>query len=89
MEEVIKQVLNMIMAINMTDAPEEGEERDALDSLQWSVVKVKVLLKMLRMLTLEKSLGLMPFMSHSVYSHMVHHLNMILDVLTEVGQHSD
>ena len=85
LEEVINQLPNVIMAIDMTDAPEEGKERDALDSLQWSIAKVKVLLEMLQMSTPEKSLGLMLFVSHSVYSHMVRHLNVILDALTEVS----
>ena len=85
LEEVIDQLPNVIMAIDTTDAPEEGEERDALDSLQWSVAKVKVLLEMLRMSTPEKSLGLMPFVSRSVYSHMVRHLDVIPDALTEVS----
>lgn len=67
------------------DEAADDDERASLRTLRWCVAKVKVLNAMFLMRKREASYGILPFMSRSVYSHIVAHLEVIDGSLKEVS----
>ena len=85
LEEIITKLPKVIAMIAMTDAPEDSEEYQTLQCLQWSVAKVKVLWSIMSFSSLERLVSWILFMSWSVFDHMVTHLTKILEALQEVS----
>ncbi|KAG6369867.1 hypothetical protein JVT61DRAFT_13428 [Boletus reticuloceps] len=77
MDEVIEKLPNVIAVIGSMDAPIDEEERQAFASMQWCVAKVKVVHWFQSRCEPEVALCMMPFMSRSVYDHMVSRLEAI------------
>lgn len=84
MEQLIEELLKVIMTIVTMDTDANKEKEEALGMLEWCVVKVKVLNYMFNLTDPEKAISIMPFVSKSVYSHMVRHLDVIKASLKEV-----
>lgn len=84
MEQVIKELPKVIMMIITIDMDVDVEEWEVLETLEWCVAKAKVLNCMSNLMDLEKAIGIMPSILRSVYSHMVHHLDVIDVSLKEV-----
>ena len=70
MEQVIKELLKVITTITTMDMDMDEEEWEVLEMLKW-------LICMFNLMDLEKAVGVMLFDLRSVYSHMVHCLDMI------------
>lgn len=85
MEDVIERLPKVVATITsgMDDAA-EGEEQEMVRTLRWCVAKVKVLNFMFGERTPGLSYGMLPFMSRSVYSHVVARLEVIDASLKEV-----
>ena len=73
------------MIIAMMDAPEDNEEYQTLQCLQWSVAKVKVLQSIMCFSSPERLVSWIPCMSQSVFDCMVTHLTKISEALQEVS----
>lgn len=83
-DQVIAELPTVIASIPRTNEPVDKDEREELESLQWCVAKVKVLKYIIAVSKTEKTLCAVPFMTRSVYSHMVKLLDMIEESLKEV-----
>lgn len=84
-QQIIDDLPKVVTTMRTTDSPRNDEEQGALDTLQWCIAKVKVLRYLLSRTSAEKSLGLIPFMSRSVYVHMARKLDMIEEAVIEVS----
>ncbi|KAG6371987.1 hypothetical protein JVT61DRAFT_9005 [Boletus reticuloceps] len=78
--EVIEELPKVIKT---TELPVHEDDRAAIESLRWCVAKVKILRHMLARPASQIANGLVPFMSRSVYTHMVTHLERIDQPLKE------
>ena len=87
MRDVIENLPKVVATITAgsDDDAGDGKEREMLRTLRWCVAKVKVLNFMFGWRKPEKSYGMLPFMSRSVYSHAVVQLEVIDGSLKEVG----
>ena len=85
LEKIITELPKVIVIIVMTDAPEDSEEYQMLQCLQWSVTKVKIFQLIMSFLSLERLVSWIPFMSWSVFDCMVTHLTKISEALQEVS----
>ncbi|KAG6370179.1 hypothetical protein JVT61DRAFT_12326 [Boletus reticuloceps] len=84
MDEVIAKLPSVIVVIGSMDAPIDEQERQAFASMEWCVAKVKILRWFQGRSDPEASLCMMPFMSRSVYNHMVGRLEVVSKAIAEV-----
>lgn len=87
MQQIIDDLPGVVTTMKTTGASmaRNEEEQGALDCLQWCVAKVKVLRFLLSRTVAEKTLGVLPFMSRSVYVHMARRLDLIEEAVMEVS----
>ena len=93
MKEYLKDLIDELPKVVSTittsmDEPADKEERASLRTLRWCVAKVKVLSAIFSMRKREHSYPILPFMSRSVYTHIVTHLEVIDASLKEVSSRS-
>ncbi|KAF8431107.1 hypothetical protein L210DRAFT_3508067 [Boletus edulis BED1] len=82
-DQLIQDLPKVIESILQMDAPIDAVEREALESLKWCVAKIKILRCVIENSDVEKSKIALPFMTRSVYSHMVKKLEVIDNALKE------
>lgn len=84
-EDVIADLPGVIDIMKENTTVLDANDQADLDTLKYSVAKVKILCSYLFQDDPMVSMDLLPFMSRSVYVHMVQKLDLIQDSLREVG----
>lgn len=84
-EDVIDDLPAVAKIMRESNAALDADEQSDIDTLQYSVAKIKVMRSYLFQNDPMISMNLLPFMSRSVYVHMVQKLELIEDSLREVS----
>ena len=87
-KDLIKELPNVVATIGTIDVSTSAEQQVALESLKWCIAKIKVLLWVSGNPKKGGTASTLPFMSRSVYTHMVNRLKVIDGSLKEVS-HAD
>lgn len=82
--QIIAKLPTVIKGILEMDESMDDNNWELLESLQWCIMKVKILKYMINMMNSERMLLAMPFMTCSIYSHIARLLEMVNKSLLEV-----